>query len=73
MKKPKPKLDAVELCKPLFERIHEKGVERHPRTWLMANEAAISAAIGRVTVHDAKMKEMVSLIVLRVLDCVKAP
>ena len=53
-----------------FETIHEVGAKRHPATWFFANQAAVRWANARIDISDPANKELVSEIVLRVLDAV---
>jgi hypothetical protein len=54
-----------------MERIHRAGVERHPRTWLQANIAAVNAA-NAYGLPAEEWKVPISQIVLRVLDAADA-
>lgn len=56
-----------------FETIHKKGAERHPHEWLAANQAAVNAAnYSRADITDRKTRELISRVVLHVLDATKA-
>ena len=50
--------------------IHESGQKRHPDDWFLANRVAryVTMPYG---LNDKQLKEMVPLIVLRVLDACK--
>lgn len=52
------------------ESIHDAGVKRHPSTWFTANLKASQAMTG-FGLTEKQFKEMVPLIVLRVLDAVE--
>src|SRR5262245_24137308 len=45
-----------------FERLQEAGAKRHPQTWLMANTAAVHAAMGQLDMSQTENKELVSAI-----------
>lgn len=52
-----------------FERIHEIGSNRHPRSWFNANRLAVENLWDSdLKVNDPEVKRVVSLVVLRVLD-----
>jgi hypothetical protein len=52
-----------------IDQIHAAGVERHAGRWFAANLKASHATIG-YGLTDKQLKELVPLIVLRVLDVV---
>lgn len=54
------------------ERIHDAGAKRHRQSWYNANLAASHATFG-YGLDDEQLKEMVPLIVLRVLDAIAYP
>jgi hypothetical protein len=57
-----------------FEEIHQVGAKRHTHQWIEANRAAISAMFAEgVSPTDMRMKRLVSMVVLRVLDATSAP
>jgi hypothetical protein len=51
------------------DRIHAAGAERHPNRWFAANLQASHATTG-YGLTDKQLKELIPLIVLRVLDVV---
>lgn len=53
------------------EKIHAAGVERHRLAWLDANERAVMALTKYMDPSDETVREVVPLIVLRILDGVK--
>lgn len=56
-----------------FERIHELGAERHREAWLIANRAATTNLWDSgLDISNPDVKRAVSLIVLRVLDAIRA-
>jgi hypothetical protein len=56
-----------------FERIHANGIKRHPRTWFIANQKAVDAALITLDPSTLENKVVLSLVVLRVLDAVGSP
>ena len=57
---------------PSFDECHDLGAVRYRATWVRANQAAINAARGcGLDPSDARVRHVLSLIVLRVLDAVK--
>lgn len=73
--------DAITVVEPeqlkrvlTFEEIHQVGAKRHTHQWIEANRAAISAMFAEgVSPTDMRMRRLVSMIVLRVLDATSAP
>lgn len=56
-----------------FERIHEIGADRHKESWLIANRvAATNLWDSGLDISDPEVKRAISLIVLRVLDAIRA-
>jgi hypothetical protein len=55
-----------------FEEIHELGAKYHPNTWLCATRLAVETLWDTdLRVDDPEVKRAISLVVLRVLDCVE--
>jgi len=50
------------------EQIHEAGAKRHPKVWFGANQHAVGCLWGCGIPVDDKMKALIPLIILRVLD-----
>lgn len=69
----KRKCESRKLTNLSFDRIHEIGIARHPVTWLNTNRVAATWASARIDISKEENRELISEIVLHVLDNVKAP